>query len=330
MHGPTIRSLTYAHPICAVKRRGSGSASTPKPKSKRAKRPRARPSSGFATSPSDEAPPQAEATNATESQNETATEAESGPDLQKRDAAGISLEDRLREEIAHPLRKPKLTLFATLAFSATLGLFFALARLARADDSPAQVAQNVAVDVLAIGLFGYLAWREVQFGRRSLNSLAGRPEARDLQVMVLGNGATKAAPVVGGSSGRRLGTLLKGNDVVVVAGRAADVRKYLIRVDGDKDAANGAVVVALPTDMRREEENAFEGATAVASGEAENAKDWSAWIGDAIPPKRNVALFRIEAGDNGRSAANVYVVAVGEPSSLPLPGSARRQTSDAG
>lgn len=321
---PTARSLASVTPICAVKRRDSGSASTPRPKSKRAKRPRPRSSSGFATSPADEAPPLPPEPAA----SETAAEAAPGPDLQKRDAGGISLEDRLREEIAHPLRKPKLTLFGTLAFSATLGLLFALARLARADDAPAQAAQNVAVDIVAIGLFGYLAWREVQFGRRSLNSLAGSPEARDLQVMVLGEGATQAAPVVGGGSGRRLGALFKGKDVIVVAGRAMDVRKYLTRVDADGDSSGGAVVVALPTDTQGQEDNAFEGAVAVASGEADNTKDWSAWIGDAVPPRKNVALFRIGAGDDGRSAANAYVVAVGEPMVLPMPGNAKREISD--
>lgn len=247
--------------------------------------------------------------------------------MQKRDAGGISLEDRLREEIAHPLRKPKLTLFGTLAFSATLGMLFALARLVRADDAPAQVAQNVAVDIAAIGLFGYLAWREVQFGRRSLNSLAGRPEARDLRVMVLDEKATQAAPIVGNGSGRRLGALFRGGDVIVVAGRAADVRKYLGRIDASERVTGTPLVVALPTDVQGEEENAFEGAIAVASGEAENTKDWSSWIGDAVPPKRNVVLFKIESGDKGQSAARAYIVGVGEPMTLPMPADAKSASS---
>lgn len=247
--------------------------------------------------------------------------------MQKRDAGGISLENRLREEIAHPLRKPKLTLFGTLAFSATIGALFALARLARGDDAPAQVAQNVAVDMIAVGLFGYLAWREVQFGRRSLNSLAGRPEARDLQVMVLDEKATQAAPVVGNGSGRRLGSLFREKDVVVVAGRAIDVRKYLGRVHAGEGGVNLSVVTALPTDAQRQDD-AFEGAAAVASGEADNTKDWTSWIGDAVPPRRNVALFSIEAGDKGQSAANTYVVAVGDPMTLPLPADAKRESAD--
>lgn len=317
---PAVRQLAPVSPICLAKRRDSGFASTPSPKSRRAKRPRSNSSSGFSqTSADDTTAPEAEP---------AADEAvaASGPDLQKRDAGGISLEDRLREEIAHPLRKPKLTLFGTLAFSAMLGLLFALARLARADDAPTQVAQNVVVDIAAIGLFGYLAWREIQFGRRSLNSLAGQPEARDLQVMVLNEGAVQAVPIVGGGSGRRLGTLFKGKDVVVVAGRAVDVQKYLGRVAGE--GGERVAVVALATDARGEEENAFEGAVAVASGEADNTRDWSAWIGDAVPPRKNVALFRIDAGDDGRKAANAYIVAVGEPMTMPLPANARRISSN--
>lgn len=317
---PSVQQPASISPTCLAKRRDSGSSSTPRPKSRRAKRPRSKPSSGFSETPAADAPAPA----SEPAPNEP--DAASGPDLQKRDAGGISLEDRLREEIAHPLRKPKLTLFGTLAFSATLGLLFALARLARADDAPAQVAQNVVVDIAAIGLFGYLAWREVQFGRRSLNSLAGQPEARDLRVMVIDEGAMQGVPVVGGGSGRRLGALFQGKDVVVVAGRAVDVHKYLGRVAGE--GGKSLAVVALATDARGEEENDFEGAVAVASGEADNTKDWSAWIGDAVPPRKNVALFRIDAGDDGRSAANAYVVAVGEPMTVPLPGNARRKTSD--
>lgn len=191
--------------------------------------------------------------------------------------------------------------------------------MARASqDGLQQVSKNIAVDIVAISLFGYLAWREAQFGRRSLNSLAGCPQARDLKIVSLDNGSRKGAlPFGGGAKVKRLDALL-GRDVVLVAGRAADVRKYLDRGGG------GVRVVVVATDSRNEEEG-FEGATAVASGEAEHSKDWAAWLGDAVPPKKNIALFRIQEGDGGGKAANAYIVDVGLPTDLPLPSKAKRE-----
>lgn len=233
------------------------------------------------------------------------------------------MEDRLREEIAHPLRKPKQTLFGTLSFSALLGLFFALARSNK--DTALHVAQNVAVDIAAIALFAWLTWREVQFGRRSLNSLAGRPQARDLQVLMLG----QDGKAVGNGKEKMVGDLGR-VDVVVAVGRAADLRKYLIRFEESRDdRPNMEKVIVFPTDVQSNEERFYSGADAVASGETEKVKDWVAWLGDAIPPRRNVALFCIEAGDSRAGAASSYVVAVGDPSDIPLPANAKRELSTA-
>lgn len=264
-------------------------------------------------------------------------------ELQKLDANGISLEHRLREEIQHPLRKPKLTLFGTLSFSATLGFFFALGRLAANKDSVAQVSKNVVIDIAAIAVFSYLAWREVDFGRRSLNSIAGIPEPRDLRVTPLPvEQRRRLLPFGGGRNGisgtpdltdtPKMVTLssLLPRDVVVVAGRSSDVRKYLERCAAEAGYASGEAasafstahpaVVAFTTDGREGDEDTFHGATAVSGRDAESKADWVAWLGDAVPPRKNLALFRIESSDKGRDGANAYVVTVDDPLTAPLPG----------
>lgn len=268
-----------------------------------------------------------------------------GRDLTKVDSNGISMEHRLREEILHPLRKPKQTLFATLTFSAVLGLFFACGRLLAEKDGLGRVSINVAVDAGAVALFGYLFLRELEFGRRSLNSIAGRPQPRDLPVVSLASTALQRprfrlpfrrdkddTPRV-----ERFASLLRGAaDAVIVAGRATDARKYLERCVADAgyasdDAASayGAmhpVLVVFPTDSRGSAATdlRFPGATAVAGSSVDDVADWVAWLGDAIPPRRNVALFRINARDGTKDAANACIVTVDDPTVVPLPENAKR------
>lgn len=199
-------------------------------------------------------------------------------------------------------------------------MFFALARVSK--DGVGQVTQNVAIDIVAISLFGYLAWREVQFGRRSLNSIAGCPQTCDLKVVVPNSGtANNGLSLRNSNSGakvRRMEALL-GGDVVVVSGRGVDVKKYLER----GGAGEGLSVVAMITDGGEATEE-FEGVAAVASGEADDMKDWVAWLGDAVPPRKNISLFRIAQGQGSGKSASGYVVAVGLPTDLPTPQYARR------
>lgn len=233
------------------------------------------------------------------------------PNLQKPDANGITLEQRLREEIKHPLRKPKQTLFATLSFSAGVGLFFALGRLAAAKDQPLTAANNIFIDLVAILLFGRLTYSQVEFGRRALNSIALRPEARDLPLVPLQN----SVPFL---PKHRVSTLLRAADVVVAAGRGVDVLAYLKRGGGDS-----VEVVAFPTDGGKVTElgNVADG---VAVTEGEGMADWIAWLGDAVPPRKNISLFRVGKG-TGKGAASSFVVAVDTPQDLPLPMEARKQ-----
>lgn len=195
-------------------------------------------------------------------------------------------------------------------------MFFAIARASK--DGFAQVAQNVAVDIAAISLFSYLAWREVQFGRRSLNSIAGRPQARDLRVLQL-NDTVK----LGTGKATNLGTLMN-KKIVIVAGKSIDVEKYLGRVQHSDDIN----LVACLVDRRGNDEIQLHPVVAIASGEADHVKDWVAWLGDAVPPRRNVAIFTIQKGDGGVNAAKAYVVAAGLPSELPLPLDATVEVSE--
>lgn len=266
------------------------------------------------------------------------------------------MEHRLREEILHPLRKPKLTLFGTLAFSATLGFFFACARLVTDNDGLLQVSTNVAIDITAVTLFGYLTRREFEFGRRSLNSLAGIPQPRDLRI-ILNNYQPKSNNIVAkwwrrrrnnsaGSSNENdndsasqlIGELLKKADaILIVAGGRSDVLKYIERCEKEAEynvnttdiSSYGKVhpaLIAFATDGGFPGGMGVEAATAVATTGVEGKTDWVAWLGEAVPPRRNVALFRIEGEEGARETASECVVAVDDPAVLPLPEEARRLT----
>lgn len=273
-----------------------------------------------------------------------ANESSRARELSKADANGISLEHRLREEILHPLRKPKQTLFATLTFSATLGLFFACARLIAEKDGLARVSTNVAIDAAAVTLFGYLTWRELEFGRRSLNSIAGRPQPRDLPIVKRTASSRPRIRLpfrrdhVDAQRTERLSTLLRVSDTIIVTGRLNDVEKYLDRCAADAAYTSNAalsdygpahpVVVACITDVRDSStiENQISAATAFAAPGPDSSADWVAWLGDAVPPRRNVALFRISGQENATNAANAYIVTIGDPISVPLPADAKKLT----
>lgn len=264
-------------------------------------------------------------------------------DLKKLDVNGISLEHRLREEILHPLRKPKQTLFGTLTFSASLGFLIACARLATARDTPDQVFVNISVDVAALALFGYLTWREFDFGRRSLNSIAGRPEPRDLPIVPLSPSFTprlrfrlpfRPASADTAVTTSRLSSLLSKADAVIVAGRVNDIRKYLDRCTQladyqsndqlSKYNSDHPLLIAFAVDGRDSADAVYTGATAVAPRDNDKAADWINWLGDAIPPRRNVALFKIDARTNPKDSANAYVVTIDDPMIVPLPTDAKR------
>lgn len=264
-------------------------------------------------------------------------------DLKKLDNNGISLEHRLREEILHPLRKPKQTLFGTLTFSASLGFLIACARLATARDTPDQVVVNISVDVAALALFGYLTWREFDFGRRSLNSIAGRPEPRDLPIVPLSSSFTprlrfrlpfRPATADTAVTNDRLSSLLSKADAVVVAGRVNDIRKYLDRCVQSADYQSNdqlskynskhPLLIAFAIDGRDSADAVYAGATAVAPRDNDKATDWINWLGDAIPPRRNVALFKIDAKANPKDPANAYIVTIDDPMTVPLPVDAKR------
>lgn len=308
-------------------------------------------------------------------------------DLNKLDSNGISMEHRLREEILHPLRKPKQTLFGTLAFSATLGFFFACGRLVVEKDSLVQVGTNVTIDVAAVALFGYLTWREFEFGRRSLNSIAGIPQPRDLPIVRFNSESNKTSTNSSDKSRKRpssfssssvsslsasgendgnqlskiwrrltnkndnerateatdrLGTLLKSAGVVVVvAGRAVDVARYVERCARDagyndfqnnpslaseKFDSTHPALVAFITDSKEANVKLDTAAAAVAAGSPDEKADWVAWLADAVPPRRNIVLFRVEKENGGTDAAGEYIVTVDDPDVVPLPADARRLT----
>lgn len=243
----------------------------------------------------------------------------SRPDLQAADSRGVTLEHRLREELAHPLRKGKLTLFLSLAASANVGFLFALGRAAAGKDAFDVAAVNGAVDATAVLLFGALAWREAEFGRRSVNSIAGAVQARDLPVL--------ASPELGGRK-TRLSSLLKRRDVVVAAGRSKDVTAYFARagVAGDP----GIATVLFATDSAQHEDSNDCNTDAVVPSDEDAVRDWVSWLGDAVPPRRSVVLFRVPRGDKQDERARAFIVCADDPEVLPLPKDAQRPQATRG
>ncbi|PXF43329.1 hypothetical protein BWQ96_06968 [Gracilariopsis chorda] len=242
--------------------------------------------------------------------------------LQRLDRNGISLEHRLREEIKHPLRKPKQTLFGAFAFSATLGFFITLGRFAAvSDDSATQLFTNVAVNLTAASLFAYLTWTQVQFGRRSLNSIAGIPQARDLPIKRVSSSPSLTIPSWLSTGPQRLSSLLTTFDTVLVVGRKSELEKYLKRCQSTAENPQPAVaLVVFATDFDKRNEEAYaSGADAIALGEVKRDKDWLSWLANTLPSKRNIAVFRFARSDKAVNAADTYFVTQDLPASAPLP-----------
>lgn len=274
-HAPRApaRVATRQIPICLARRKS------------RAKRPRTPPP----PPPPDASPPTTSSPNA--------------PDLSQTDSAGITLETRLREELEHPFRSPRQTLFTTLSMSATVGLLIAITRLLARADTTVPALQNIAIDLLAALSFAWLALREYRFGQRSLRAMSGRPLARDLAYVR--------------ASEKGILERILSRDVLVVVGDGKSVKTYL---DGGVDGMN---VVAFSMDQ-------YDIGTGYVAS-PESRADWIAWLGPAVPPRKNVALFLIPAltaqwrgGVGADSDAKDYIVAIASPSELPRPSQARR------
>lgn len=290
------------------------------PRSKKSKRPRSTPSSSendqkpkTITNPDLSVSPiqSTDINNKTQSNNSNST-----PDLSKKDSNGISLETRLREEILHPLRKPRQTLFFTLGFSATIGLLVAIGRYLTKQDVFSTAAINVGIDISAMIIFYGLAWRDVEFGRRSINSLAKKTQLRDLPVLLL--------PTTSNSKPKLISRLLS-DDILLIVGKATDITKYLERQDESDIQPSNLKIIVFPTDaVDINASETFESVNGVAGGDVNATQDWRSWLAEAIPPRRNVALFRINKNDGGTNSPGEYVIAAGEPDMLPLPRDAFR------
>lgn len=214
-------------------------------------------------------------------------------------AKGITRDDRLREELQHPFRRPKLVIFGTLALSATVGTLFATGRLLLGADAVDVYAVNMAVNAPAIALFVFLAKREADFGRRSLGVLARCPEARDLPL----GGRLR----VGGAGGAEV--------LHVVAGRARDVAEVLLRTD-----VTGVSLVAVAVDAGRLDQLVL--GPRVWAPELEDDPDsktaWDAWLEDVNRPRKHVAVFRLPNAKQAKGLGGEYVVAVDDAENLDL------------
>lgn len=232
------------------------------------------------------------------------------------------MEHRLREEIKHPLRKPKQTLFGALAFSATLGFFITIGRFAAvSDDSVTKLLTNLSVNLTAATLFAYLTWTQVQFGRRSLNSIAGVPQARDLPIKRIASSSSPTLPSWFSAGPQRLASLITAADVLLLVGRKAEIEKYLKRCQSTAERPQPAVaLVAFATDVdKKDDESYASGADAIALAEVNRDRDWQAWLANSLPSKRNMAVFRFPRGDKAIDPADTYFVRQGLPASVPLP-----------
>lgn len=233
----------------------------------------------------------------------------------------ITQDDRLREEIAHPLRRLKLVGFGTLTISATIGTLFALGRFALGKDALDVVALNCLINIPAVGLFGWLAKREADFGRRALGVIAKCTEARDLPLQKM----SQRSGLFGGLGAQepRLESVRRrtGRDVYVVAGRAREVADVLVRASlSDND--NPPVIVAVALDAGALDPT-YLGPTVVcgqigspAERDSSDRRAWEGWLAQVRRPRKNIAVFRIPKNDSGRGMGDEYLLQVQEPASL--------------
>lgn len=212
----------------------------------------------------------------------------------------ISRDDRLREELAHPFRRPKLVIFGTLCLSAFVGTLFAAGRLALGADPLDVFAVNLGVNAPAVALFGFLAKREADFGRRALGVIAGCPEARDLPI----------------DSRLRVGAIGDSDAVVfVLAGRARDLADVLVR--SELDACS---VVAVAVDAG-ELDPIHLGPRVWAPNlgdDADTNRAWVSWLNGVKRQRKEIAVFRIRGAGSAVGMGEEYLVVVGEPSKLDL------------
>ena len=301
-HTTTISPTTHTPPYCRAR----------SSRNKKSKRPRSTSSSSENDQNDQKSKVLTNTTQSTDINNKT----QSTPDLSKKDSNGISLETRLREEILHPLRKPRQTLFFTLAFSATVGLLVAIGRYLTNQDVFSTAAINITIDISAMIIFYALAWRDVDFGRRSINSLAKKTQFRDLPVLLL--------PTNSNSKPKLISRLLS-DDILLIVGKATDITKYLERRHQSDTQHSNLQLIVFPTDaVDINASETFQSVNAVAGGDVNATQDWRSWLAEAIPPRRNIALFRINKNDSGTNPPGEYVIAAGEPNMLPLPGDAFR------
>jgi Low psii accumulation1 / Rep27 len=229
----------------------------------------------------------------------------------------ITRDARLREEIAHPFRRVKVTVFGTLAISAAIGTLFATGRVLLGADAIDVYGVNCLVNVPAVLLFGWLAKREVDFGRRALGIIAKCSQARDLPL--------EAPPGVS-SAPRRVGDLVLKGDLYIVAGRARDVADALLDSGGGDDTP-AIVACALDTGVLDATylglhvsvaaSCAPQGAQGV-KADSEEWRAWGPWAGRVKRGRRDVAVFYLPKGDLARGLGDEYVLAVGAPGKVDL------------
>lgn len=188
---------------------------------------------------------------------------------------------------------------------------------------------NLVINISASGLFGYLAKRELDFGRRSLGVLAGCPQARDLPLESY-TGGNKA----GGSLARavrsatRLDALIRVADVIVVAGRARDVVDAVLeyKATAEKESEDVALVACaidggeLDTSELGGDSLAVSAAAVDIDSETETTRAWIDWVDRVERSRREVTIFRIPRRDPGRGMGDAYSVAVGLPKKIDLAG----------
>lgn len=199
----------------------------------------------------------------------------------------ITRDHRLREELLHPFRRPKATIFGTLCVSAFVGTLFAAGRAALGADAPDVFLFNTAINLPAALAFGALARREVVFGRRALGVIAGCPEARDLPL----------------GKKLRLGDVKDG--AWVVAGRARDLVDVLLKAE-----IGEARLVAVAVDAGALEEQVLGEKVWAPAMEGDGKKAWDAWLGGVERSRRGVAVFWVEQGARGMGVD--YLVEVKE------------------
>ncbi|CAD7701335.1 unnamed protein product [Ostreobium quekettii] len=202
----------------------------------------------------------------------------------------------LRSEAEAPFRAVRLVLYGAFVGSATIGFLVSISKLigslggARGAQPLPEVLQNLAIDAIAIGGFGFLFRGDWQARKRQLTRILREEALSDLTVELVGGRLI------------RVGDLRGSARVVVVAGDAGQVTSAMQAAEAYKEelCRRGVFVVAVPI---------YGDGAGDARGTSSPSKDDVRWRGQAVRLEEWKGWFtdQLESTSGVSSANGLYV-----------------------